>query len=41
MLFERKKDAFLFVINIILTELRKPRCNAFHSYDDADIDITK
>ena len=38
MLFQRKKDAFLFVINIILTELRKPRYNASH---DADIDITK
>ena len=48
MLFEEKKDAFLRntinkhrVINIILTELEKPECNAFHSYHDADIDITK
>ena len=48
MLFQGKKDAFLRntvnkyrVINVMLTELKKPECNAFHSYDDADIDITK
>ena len=45
--FSRKKDTFLknnvnkhFVINVILTELKKPGCNTFHSYD-VDIDITK
>ena len=27
------------VINVILTEFKKPECNAFHSYDDVDIDI--
>ena len=43
-----KKDAFLknvtnkhCVINVILTDLKKPECNAYHSYDDADIDINK
>ena len=46
-LFQDKNDAFLRntnkhrAINVILTELKKPGCNAFHSYDDADIDITK
>ena len=46
--FQRKKDAFLRntvnkhrVINFILTDLKKPECNAYHSYDDADIDINK
>ena len=46
MLFPGKNDAFLrntiskhFVINV--TELKKPGCNAFHLYDDADFDITK
>ena len=29
------------VINVLLVQLKKPGCNAFHSYDDADIDITK
>ena len=24
-----------------MTELKKPGCNAFHLYHDADIDITK
>ena len=48
MLFQGKNDAFLNktdnrhrVINVILTELKKPGCNAFHLYDSADIDITK
>ena len=43
-----KKNAFLrdtvnkyLVINVILTELKKPGCKAFHLYDDADTDITK
>ena len=47
MLFQGKKDAFLRnavnkhrVINVILAELMKPGCNAFHSYDDDDIDST-
>ena len=48
-LFLGNKDPFLrkvvnkhSVINVILTELKKPRYNAFRSYDDdADIDITK
>ena len=46
--FKEKKDAFLRntvnkhrVINFILTDLKKPQCNAYHSYDDADIDINK
>ena len=46
--FQGKKDAFLKniankhrVINVILTDLKKPECNAYHSYDDADIDINK
>ena len=25
----------------MLTELKKPGCNAFHLHDDTDIDITK
>ena len=29
------------VINVILVEIKKPGCNVFHSYYDADIDITK
>ena len=48
MLFQGKQGAFLrntvnkhHVINVILTERKKPLCNAFHSYDDAHIDITK
>ena len=48
MLFQGKKDAFLKnavnkhrVINVILAELNKPECDAFHSYDDADIDVPK
>ena len=48
MLFQGKNDGFLRntadkhrVINVILTELKKPVCNAFHLYDGADIDITK
>ena len=48
MLFKGKKDAFLRntankhrLINVILTELKKPGCNAFHLYDDAEFDITK
>ena len=48
MLFQGKNDAFLRstankhrVINFILTEFRKPSCNAFHLYDGADIHITK
>ena len=48
MLFQGKNDVFLrniankhHVINVVLTELKKPGCNAFHLYDDAGIDITK
>ena len=48
MLFQGRKDAFLKntvnkhrVINVILAELKKSECDAFHSYDDADIDVTK
>ena len=48
MLFQGKNDGFLrniankhHVINFVLTELKKPGCNAFHLYDDAGIDITK
>ena len=48
MLFQGKKDAFLWntvnkhhVISAILTELKKPECNGFHSYDDVGIDVTK
>ena len=48
MVFQGNKDAFLrsavnklIVINVILTELQKSECNALHSYDDADTDITK
>ena len=48
MLFQGRKDAFLrntvnkhHVINVILTERKRPGCDAFHSYDDTDIDITK
>ena len=48
MLFQGKKDVFLKnavnkhrVINVILAELKKPECDAFHSYDDADIDVPK
>ena len=47
-LFQGKKDAILRntvnnnrVINVILSEFKKPDCNASHSYDDADIDINK
>ena len=29
------------IIKVIFTERRKPGCNAFHLYDDADIEITK
>ena len=46
--FKEKKDAFLrntvkkhCIINVILTEHKKPECNALHSYDDAYIDFTK
>ena len=48
MLFQGKNDGFLrniankhHVINFVLTELKKPGCNAFHLYDDAGTDITK
>ena len=48
MLFQGKNDAFLRntankhrVINIILTEFKKPGFNAFHLYNGGDIDITK
>ena len=48
MLFQGKSDAFQRntanthrAINIILTELKKPGCSAFHLSDGADIDITK
>ena len=48
MLFQGKNDVFLrniankhHVINVVLTELKKSGCNAFHLYDDAGIDITK
>ena len=47
-LLQGKKDGFLRntvnkhrVIYVILTKLKKPGCNAFYSYDSADIDITK
>ena len=47
-LFQGKNDAFLrntankrLVINVILAKPMKPKGNAFHLYDDADIDITK
>ena len=47
-LFQGKNDAFLRntankhrVINVMLTELKKPGRNAFPLYDVADIDITK
>ena len=47
MLFQSKNVPFPrstvnkhFAINVILTELKKPGCNTFHSYK-ADIDITK
>ena len=45
MLIQGKHDAFLrniankHCIIVILTVLKKPRCNVFHLYDDADIDI--
>ena len=46
--FKEKKYVFLrntvnkhIVINVILTELKKPECNMFHLYNDADIDIRK
>ena len=45
MLIQGKHDAFLRNIAnkhcmiVILTVLKKPRCNVFHLYDDADIDI--
>ena len=48
MLFQGKNDAFIRntankhrVINIILTELKKPGFNAFHLHNGADTDITK
>ena len=48
MLFQDKNDApprstsnNHRAINVILTEFEKPECKAFHSYDDAEIDITK
>ena len=48
MLFPDKNNAFLRntankhrAINVILTELEKPGCKAFHLYDDAHIDIAK
>ena len=48
MLFQGKKNAFLKdtadkhrLINVTLTELMKPGCNAFHSNDDAAIGTTK
>ena len=48
MLFQGIKDTFRkytvnkhCLVNAILTELKKPGCNSFHSYDDADIDMTK
>ena len=48
MLFQDKNDAFLMntanshrVINVKLTELKKPGSNACHLYYGADIDITK
>ena len=48
MLFQGKNDAFLRniankhrVINVILTELKKPGCNAFHLHDGADTYINK
>ena len=46
--FQGKSDAFLRntankhrVINVILTELKKPGFNAFDLYNGADTDITK
>ena len=46
MLFQIKNNAFLkdtankhHVINDVSTEFKKAGCNAFHSSDDADIDI--
>ena len=48
MLFQGKNDAYLMstanihpVINIILTEFKKPGFNAFHLHNGADTDITK
>ena len=48
MLFHDKNDEFLRntgnkhrANNVILTELEKPGCKAFHLYDDPDINITK
>ena len=41
MLFQRKNYAFLRNLVIKLRVVKKPRCNAFYSYDDADIEITK
>ena len=48
MLFQGKNDVFQRnidnkhrVINVILTELKKQGCNAFHLYDEADTDINK
>ena len=48
MVFQGKNDAFLRntvnkhrVINVILTGLKKPGCDTFYLYDDANIDITK
>ena len=47
MLFQGKKNAILGntvnkqrVINVIMTEFKKPGCNALYSSDDADIDMT-
>ena len=48
MLFQRNNNAFLrntvnkhCLIDVTLTELMKPRCNVFHSYDDAAIGKVK
>ena len=48
MLFQGKKNSFwrntvnkYRMINVALTELMKPGCNTFHSYDDAAIGTTE
>ena len=48
MLFQEKKNVFLRnsankhrVINVTLTKLMKPGCNALHSYDAAAIGTSK
>ena len=48
MLFQGKNDAFLRgtankhrISNVTSTKLKRGGCRAFHSYDDADIDIIK